>query len=369
MNFSKLHSRQSAASVKAAVDLVALIERYLPLKRAGHNMVGLCPFHAEKTPSFTVNPERQLFTCFGCGKAGDAFSFVMEREGLDFRGALEFLAARARISRDSRHHGLNHTRRVQSARVEPQPPDLRPIVEAAIAHTDEPWLRLIAEDLGLPMPAGVEALRRLHTHLPWYRADEILKIAPRSADDARVLRGQCDSLARTDWIAAWPMTDRTAAWRPMHPGRVVGVRTRNFRTKEKRALVGSREGLLVPTGIANCLDTLAVCEGPTDTLAMLSLGIDAIGRPSCRGAVDETVVTVGGLHASHVVVVLDRDEAGIRGGVDFAVLLSRSLSRSVRLVIPPAPHKDVRAWIAAGATRSDLIDAIERSRCVGGGRG
>src|SRR5687767_3813102 len=89
---------EAKAKIKDAVDLVGLVERYLPLKRAGRNMVGLCPFHAEKTPSFTVNSATQHYKCFGCGKAGDVFSFVMEREGLDFRAAFDLLAERAGIA-------------------------------------------------------------------------------------------------------------------------------------------------------------------------------------------------------------------------------------------------------------------------------
>lgn len=84
--------------VKEGNDLVALLERYLPLRQAGRNMVALCPFHEEKTPSFTVYPDSQHFKCYGCGKAGDVFTFVMDREGLSFREAMELLADRAGIS-------------------------------------------------------------------------------------------------------------------------------------------------------------------------------------------------------------------------------------------------------------------------------
>ena len=83
--------------VKEATDLVALIESYLPLKRAGRQMVALCPFHPERTPSFYVNPQNQFFHCFGCGKSGDVFTFVMEREGLSFPEAKELLAESAGI--------------------------------------------------------------------------------------------------------------------------------------------------------------------------------------------------------------------------------------------------------------------------------
>lgn len=79
-------------------DLVALIESYMPLRPRGRNLVALCPFHAEGTPSFTVDRERQYFKCYGCGKTGDAFTWLMERDGLSFREAMEVLAERVGVS-------------------------------------------------------------------------------------------------------------------------------------------------------------------------------------------------------------------------------------------------------------------------------
>jgi DNA primase len=83
--------------IKEATDLVALIESYLPLKPRGRTLVALCPFHAESTPSFTVFRETQHFRCFGCGKTGDVFSWLMDRDGLTFREAMELLADRAGV--------------------------------------------------------------------------------------------------------------------------------------------------------------------------------------------------------------------------------------------------------------------------------
>lgn len=86
--------------IKEATDLVALVESYLPLKPRGRNLIALCPFHAESTPSFHVSREKQFFKCFGCGKAGDVFTWLMERDGLTFRQALELLAERAGVALD-----------------------------------------------------------------------------------------------------------------------------------------------------------------------------------------------------------------------------------------------------------------------------
>jgi DNA primase len=83
--------------IRAANDVVDVIGSYLPLKRAGANFVTLCPFHKEKSPSFNVNPHRQIFHCFGCHKGGDVFTFVKEYENITFVEAVKRLAERASI--------------------------------------------------------------------------------------------------------------------------------------------------------------------------------------------------------------------------------------------------------------------------------
>ena len=83
--------------IRAASDIVDVIGAVLPLKRAGGNFTALCPFHKEKSPSFNVNPHRQIFHCFGCHKGGDVFTFVREYENLSFTEAVKRLADRANI--------------------------------------------------------------------------------------------------------------------------------------------------------------------------------------------------------------------------------------------------------------------------------
>jgi len=83
--------------IRSASDIVDVIGSYLPLKKAGANFVALCPFHKEKSPSFNVNPHRQIFHCFGCHKGGDVFTFVKEYENIGFMDAVRRLAERAKI--------------------------------------------------------------------------------------------------------------------------------------------------------------------------------------------------------------------------------------------------------------------------------
>ncbi len=83
--------------IKENIDIVEFISQYVQLKKRGSNYVGLCPFHSEKTPSFTVNPKGQFFHCFGCGESGDVITFFMKIENLEFKDALKELAERYNI--------------------------------------------------------------------------------------------------------------------------------------------------------------------------------------------------------------------------------------------------------------------------------
>lgn len=83
--------------MKERSDIVEIVSGYVSLKKAGRNYVGLCPFHSEKTPSFTVSPDRQMYHCFGCGVGGDVFSFIETQEGLTFPEAVKRLAERAGV--------------------------------------------------------------------------------------------------------------------------------------------------------------------------------------------------------------------------------------------------------------------------------
>ena len=86
------------ARVREKIDIVSLIQEYVPLKKMGRNFKALCPFHTEKTPSFVVSPERQIWHCFGgCGKGGDCFTFLMEYEKLEFVEAFHILAKKAGV--------------------------------------------------------------------------------------------------------------------------------------------------------------------------------------------------------------------------------------------------------------------------------
>ena len=93
-----LYSDHVLDEVRSAVNIVALVSEYVALKKRGRNHVARCPFHTEKTPSFNVSEEKQIFMCFGCGLGGDVFRFVMQIEHLSFPEAIRFIAERCGIA-------------------------------------------------------------------------------------------------------------------------------------------------------------------------------------------------------------------------------------------------------------------------------
>ncbi|MBM4235529.1 MAG: DNA primase [Firmicutes bacterium] len=99
--------------IRQRTDLITLVGDYLKLERRGKNLVGLCPFHHEKTPSFTVSPDKQLYHCFGCGASGNAFTLIMELEKMTFPEAARFLAQRAQVKIPERREAPTAKERLQ----------------------------------------------------------------------------------------------------------------------------------------------------------------------------------------------------------------------------------------------------------------
>ena len=160
---------------------------------------------------------------------------------------------------------------------------------------------------------------------------------------------------------AFPMCDATR--------QVVGVRLRAV-SGRKWCITGGHNGLFWPEDLTGS-GPLLFCEGPTDTAALLDLGYDAIGRPSCEGAVEMVVEAVQRLHRRDVVVVADADEpqpqpdgSVRRPGLDGANRLAQALTRAglrPKVVLPLEPHKDIRAWFINGATRAAVDGVIMKA--------
>ncbi len=101
------------SEIKNAADIVDIVSEAVLLKKTGKNFSGLCPFHTEKTPSFTVSPDKQIFYCFGCGTGGNVFRFLMKHEGLPFPEIARQLAKRYGIDLPIKPLSLDQKKRVE----------------------------------------------------------------------------------------------------------------------------------------------------------------------------------------------------------------------------------------------------------------
>src|SRR5690242_4164469 len=103
--------QQTIQQIVSRIDIIEIINSFVKLKKRGTNYIGLCPFHNEKTPSFTVSPSKEIFKCFGCGKSGNTISFIMEHEKLSYVESLKWLAAKYGI--DVEETGVSNEQRAQ----------------------------------------------------------------------------------------------------------------------------------------------------------------------------------------------------------------------------------------------------------------
>jgi len=108
-----MYPREVIEDVRIGNDIVGLASQYVTLRQRGGSYVGLCPFHREKTPSFTVSPDKQLYYCFGCGASGNVISFAMQIENYDFTDALRFLADRIRYALPEKELSPEYLRQIK----------------------------------------------------------------------------------------------------------------------------------------------------------------------------------------------------------------------------------------------------------------
>ena len=111
------YSDEIIDEVRQSNDIVDVISQYVHLKRSGRNYFGLCPFHNEKSPSFSVSPEKQIFHCFGCGVGGNVFTFLTKIEGINFVEAVQMLADRANIQLPTLENNQDSAREILKAKV------------------------------------------------------------------------------------------------------------------------------------------------------------------------------------------------------------------------------------------------------------
>jgi DNA primase len=308
-------SDRSVQDVKAAADMVEVVSTRTPLRRAsGTRFTGRCPFHEEKTPSFSVNPVDKLYYCFGCGKGGDVIQFVREAENLDFAGAVEWLAERFRVPIEVEE---------ASPRVEAER-RRRERLHAVLDQTAGYFERLLWDgDAGAPVREYL-AGRGLGEEI----AKEFrLGLAPGKglAEKARERGFTLDELK-----AAGLVTTRGSDYFPrrlMFPladarGRVLGFQARKLREDDplRGKYVNSPEGdLFYKSAILYGLhlaktaigkqDFAAVVEGNTDVIALRQAGFEPVVA-SMGTALTERQLRELGRITKKLYLCFDADAAG-----------------------------------------------------------
>jgi DNA primase len=271
----------SVRDVLAAADMIEVVSARTALRRSGSRYVGRCPFHDERTPSFSVNPVEKLYHCFGCGAGGDVITFVRETEGLDFVGAVEALAQRFRVELEyeasSPHEEAERKRRDR----------LYALLEAATAFFER---HLWESRAGEPVRAYLES-RGLHE--PMAREFRLGLSPGRGLVEKALAKG----FTREELAAAGLMSPRGGDYFPfrlMFPladarGRVVGFQARKLREDDplRGKYVNTREGELfhksailyglhlARTAIAK-QDRAVVVEGNTDVIALRQTGFEPV---------------------------------------------------------------------------------------------
>jgi DNA primase len=332
--------------VRAASDIVDVIGSYLPLKKAGANFVALCPFHKEKTPSFNVNPHRQIFHCFGCHKGGDVFAFVKEYENIGFVDAVRRLADRAKIPLElDQNPGEQQSRHLKDQLLQ---------IHEQIAQRWQNCLLneaagQVARDYLTKRGVTPEALKLFRLGAAPDLWDDTVNWAKSKGHDLSLVEkaGLILQKENTEHFydrfrgrLIFPICDEQ--------GRVVGFSGRVLSGDEKTAkYVNSPETpIFTKSKIFFGLDKskravldagfAIVCEGQLDLIACFMGGIQNVVAPQGTAFTDQHARILK-RYVNEVVLCFDSDEAGQNAAVrSLDHLLASGLA--VRVAIVPAPH-------------------------------
>ena len=386
--------------IRAASDIVDVIGAYLPLKKAGANFTALCPFHKEKTPSFSVNAHKQIFHCFGCHKGGDVFTFVKEYENIGFVDAVRRLAERAKIPLE-----------FDSSPGEQQSRHLKDQLLQIHDQIAQRWQNTLANEAASQLARdylkkrGVSAeavkLFRLGAApdswddtVNWarskgYELDLVEKAgliiqksgsAPASGaavDAPSTAKADNEALSATRESARAPQRNYYDRFRGrlMFPicdeqGRVIGFSGRVLSGDEKTAkYVNSPETpIFTKSKVFFGLDKskraildagfAIVCEGQLDLIACFMAGVQNVVAPQGT-AFTEQHARIIKRYVDEVVLCFDSDEAGQNAAVrSLDHLLASGLA--VRVAVVPAPH-DPDSFIKAsgGEAFRKLVDGAD----------
>lgn len=322
--------RDSIESVLSTADIQEVVDEFVAMKKRGSNLIGLCPFHDEKTPSFSVSPAKQIYKCFGCGKGGDVISFVMEHEGLTYPESIRWLARKYNIEleedgqvdpeerneRESLYVALNHAQQYYAQQLM-EDEQGRAI---GLSYLEERGFRKpIIEKFGLGYSPGGKATFTDYAKKQGFPLETLKKAGiTLETDDGTIL----DRF-------------RERVMFPIHSvsGRVLGFGGRILKTGKKLAkYINTPETEVyhkskILYGIAQARqairneDGAVLVEGYTDVLTLHQEGIENVAAASGTSLTEDQIKLLK-RYSENVTFLFDGDEAGVTAslrGIDLAL--------------------------------------------------
>lgn len=355
--------------IRHANDIVEVIGSYFPLKRAGANFRALCPFHKEKTPSFNVNPTKQIFHCFGCGAGGDVFGFVMKYENLDFPGAVRRLADRGGVRLEFEEAAGGPTRDEKES--------LLKLHEEAAG-----WFHAnLMKEKSAEIARGYLTKRKIsaETAKRWqigYAPDswDAMLTWARAKKYPATLLETAGLVARSERDGSESRVYDRFRGRLMFPirdeqGRVVAFSGRILTDAKEAKYVNSPETPIFQKGrVLFALDkakreiieqkVAILCEGQIDTISCHEAGITNVAAPQGT-AFTEQHARILKRYADEVVLMFDSDAAGQGAAVRNAEPLW-DMGFVIRVALLPSPHDPDSFIQEFGAEKlRELIAAAE----------
>jgi DNA primase len=364
-----LISRASIDQVQAVADMVEIVGQYTQLRKAGANYSGRCPFHEERTPSFSVNPAEKLYYCFGCGAGGNLFGFVQAKENLDFAGAVEYLAERYGIQ-------LEYEETSPRGEAERRRRDrLRALLEQATQYYER-----VLRDARAAAPAREYLARRglgdqvcadfrVGFSLPgWDKLREAAhtrKFTDQELLDAGlVVPGrQGRPYDRFRGRVIFPLADDRG--RPLGFGaRTLGDEKPKYLNSPETALYHKSEalfGLHRAKAVAARQDRIYIVEGYTDVLALAQAGV--LNSVASMGtALTEQQLSRLARVTRNLYLCYDADAAGI-GAMDRALRLGRTMGLSLHVVRIP-DGLDPADYVLSGAGAEGFEELADEAQTL-----
>src|SRR5919109_3573816 len=361
-----LFKRDTIDRVRDAVDMVQLVGEKTDLRRVGSRWTGLCPFHDERTPSFSVNAEEKLYYCFGCGEGGDAFKFVQQTEGVDFKGSLEYLADRYWVQLEVvEEDPAAAERRRERERL------LERLERTAAFYVRYPWdSREAAHAREYLVGRGLDegALREFRVGYAPSAWDKVLVASRRAKFSDRELvaaglasRGrEGRTYDRFRRRIMFPLCDSR--------GRVLGFGARAMGADQKPKYLNSSDNAVYHKGrhlfgadIARAsaakAGVVVVAEGYTDVIAMHQAGLRNTVGLMGTALTEEQMAELARL-APVVALALDADSAGQQAMLRAARVAAR---RKLALRVAPLPAGSDPADLVAAEGARAMADRVDAS--------